>query len=389
MSVIKQIADYHQEMVGWRRDIHAHPELGFEEFRTSALVAEKLEQWGIETHREIAGTGVVGVIYGKGKAAASIGLRADMDALPITENNDLDYRSSHAGKMHACGHDGHTTMLLGAARYLAETRNFDGVVNLIFQPAEENSGGAKHMIDEGLFERFPCDAVYGMHNYTEIPKNTFAINSGGFMAAADTVQIEIEGLGGHAALPHLCVDPIAIGVQLHAALQNIVSRNLNPTSPAVISITQFNAGQVSNVIPEKATLVGSVRTVDLETRHEIRQRLSDICDGIAVAHKAKISIDYAQGYPALVNHAEQTQNAISAAAAVVGEKNVDANYTPVMGAEDFSYMLEARPGAYIFIGQGDQNCVHDLHHPNYDFNDQILSIGASYWARLVEQQLPL
>ncbi len=389
MSVIKEIVDYHQEMVDWRRDIHAHPELGFEEFRTSTIVAEKLEKWGIQTHREIAGTGVVGVIYGKGEGTASIGLRADMDALPIMENNDLDYRSSHAGKMHACGHDGHTTMLLGAARYLAETRNFNGVVNLIFQPAEENSGGAKVMIDEGLFARFTCDAVYGMHNYTGIPKNTFAINSGGFMAAADTVRIEIEGLGGHAALPHLCVDPIAIGVQLHAALQNIVSRNLNPASPAVISITQFNAGQVSNVIPEKATLVGSVRTVDRETRDEIRQRLSDICDGIAVAHKAKINIDYAQGYPALINHDEQTQNAISAATAVVGEKNVDSNYTPLMGAEDFSYMLEARPGAYIIIGQGDQNCVHDLHHPNYDFNDQILSVGASYWARLVEQQLPL
>lgn len=388
MSVIKEIANNHDEMINWRRDIHAHPELGFEEFRTSAIVAKKLNEWGIETHEGIAGTGVVGVLHGRGKAVNSIGLRADMDALPITEETNLDYGSSYVGKMHACGHDGHTTMLLGAAKYLAETRNFDGIVNLIFQPAEENAGGAKVMIDNGLFERFGCDAVYGMHNYTGIPKNAFGISSGGFMAAADIFKIEVKGFGGHAAWPHLCIDPIAIAVQIHTALQTIISRNLKPTTPAVISLTQFNAGRVSNVIPEIATLAGSVRTVEHETKDMIRQHMLDICKGLAQAHGATITLDYQNGYPILNNHPRQTQNAANAAAAVVGIANVDSSYEAIMGAEDFSFMLETRPGAYILIGQGDARCTHPLHHARYDFNDDILPVGASYWAKLVEQELP-
>lgn len=389
MPVIEKIAQFENEMTQWRRDIHAHPELGFEEHRTSTIVEEKLKEWGIETHTGIAKTGVVGVIRGQGNGPASIGLRADLDALPMQENGHPPHRSVNDGKMHACGHDGHTAMLLGAARYLAETRNFDGVVNLIFQPAEEGPGGGRVMVEEGLFDRFPCDAVYGMHNFATLPKGKFGINSGGFMAAADEVKIHIEGVGGHAALPHLSVDPIAIGVQLHTAMQTIVSRNLEPTMPAVVSITQFHAGSVGNVIPSTAMLEASVRTVDADTREMIRQRINDICDGLAKAHGAKISVDYREGYPILVNHRDETKRAVLAAMAVVGGENVNDDLNPTMGSEDFSYMLEARPGAYILLGQGDENNVHPLHHSHYDFNDEILPIGASYWATLVEQELPL
>ncbi len=389
MPVIEQIADFADDMTTWRRDIHAHPELGFEEVRTSSIVEEKLKEWGIETHTGIAKTGVVGVIRGQGNGSGSIGLRADLDALPMQEHANPPHRSTNDGKMHACGHDGHTTMLLGAARYLMETRNFDGVVNLIFQPAEEGPGGGRVMVEEGLFDRFPCDAVYGMHNFATLPKGKFGINKGGFMAAADEVKIRIEGFGGHAALPHLCVDPIAIGVQLHTALQTIISRNLEPVMPAVVSVTQFHAGSANNVVPSTANLEASVRTVDQATRDMIRGRITDICDGLAKAHGATIDVSYREGYPVLVNHAHETDRAVLAAIATVGEDQVDGNLKPTMGSEDFSYMLEARPGAYILLGQGDENNVHPLHHAHYDFNDEILPIGASYWARLVEQELPL
>ena len=389
MPVLEQIAAFHEDMTNWRRDIHAHPELGFEEVRTSAIVVEKLKSWGIETHAGIAKTGVVGVIRGQGNGAASIGLRADLDALPMQEHSSPPYRSTNEGCMHACGHDGHTTMLLGAARYLAENRNFDGVVNLIFQPAEENAGGGRVMVEEGLFDQFPCDAVYGMHNYTGIPKGAFGINKGGFMAAADDVRIEIIGYGGHAAWPNLCVDPVAIGVQLHTALQTIVSRNVKPTTPAVVSVTQFHAGSASNVVPTTAMLGASVRTVDAETRTMIRQRFEDICKSLETAHGAKINLDYSEGYPVLVNHDHETDRAAEAARRVVGRDNVNANQEPIMGSEDFSYMLESKPGAYILIGQGDDTCVNPLHHSSYDFNDEILPIGAIYWATLVEQELPM
>jgi amidohydrolase len=389
MPVIEKIAEYHDEMTQWRHDIHAHPELGFEEHRTSEIVADKLKEWGIETHTGIAKTGVVGVIHGQGNGPGSIGLRADLDALPMQENANPPYRSVNDGKMHACGHDGHTTMLLGAARYLAETRNFDGIVNVIFQPAEEGPGGGKVMVDEGLFDRFPCDAIYGLHNFATIPTGKFGINTGGFMAAADEVKILIEGVGGHAALPHLTVDPIAIGVQLHTALQTIVSRNVTPVRPAVVSVTQFHAGSANNVIASTAELDMSVRTVDKETREMIKRRINEICDGLAKAHGAKIDVDFHEGYPVLVNTAHETERAAKAAAAVVGEDNVNAKQEPTMGSEDFAFMLQVRPGAYIKLGQQDDGHPHTLHHSHYDFNDDILAIGASYWATLAEQELPL
>ncbi|MBT7507106.1 MAG: amidohydrolase [Rhodospirillales bacterium] len=389
MPIIDRIADYNDEMIQLRRDIHMHPELGFEEHRTAEIVAEKLKEWGIETHTGIAKTGVVGVIRGQGNGPGSIGLRADLDALPMQENATPPHRSVNDGKMHACGHDGHTAMLLSAARYLSETRNFDGVVNLIFQPAEEGPGGGKVMVEEGLFDKFPCDAVYGMHNFATIPKGVFGIGKGGFMAAADEVTVHIEGTGGHAALPPLAVDPVAIGVQVHTAFQTIMSRNVDPISTAVISVTMFHAGSASNVIPNTATLTASVRTLNQDVRDMIKQRMSDICDGLAAAYGATLKLDYEEGYPALINHPYETDRAVLAAKAVVGEGNVNAEQPPTMGSEDFAYMLEARPGAYILLGQGDENNVHQLHHSHYDFNDEILAIGASYWATLAEQELPL
>ncbi len=388
MPVYNSIAEFHDDMSTWRRDIHAHPELGFEEIRTGGIVAEKLEQWGIEVHTGIAKTGVVGVLRGTGDSTRTIGLRADLDALPMTEVGTPDYRSTHDGKMHACGHDGHTTMLLGAARYLAETRNFDGTVNFIFQPAEENAGGGGLMVDEGLFERFPCDAVYGMHNYVGIDKGKFGIRTGALMAAVDSAKINITGVGGHAAWPNLCVDPIAIGVQLHTALQTIISRNTKPQDSAVLSITQFHGGSANNVISGTAMLDISIRSLRDEVRDMLRRRIFEVCDGVAKTHGATIEVDYQVGYPATVNHRAETENAIRAASAVVGAQNVDGDTEPVMGSEDFSYMLEACPGAYILIGQRDAGNVHSLHSASYDFNDDILPLGASYWSALVEQSLP-
>ncbi len=388
MSLITRISDFHDDMQSWRRDIHTYPELGLEEIRTSGIVAKKLEEWGIEVHTGLAGTGVVGVLKGAGaETKRAIGLRADLDALPMNEETGLPYKSVNDGMMHACGHDGHTAMLLGAARYLAETRNFSGTVNFIFQPAEENAGGARIMVEEGLFDKFPCDQVFGMHNYTGVPKGQFAIRPGGLMAAADAVVITITGEGGHAGWPHLTIDPIAIGVQLHNALQTIVSRSITPGSPAVVSVTQFHAGTVGNVIPGTAMLEASLRSVDEETRLLIRDKLHEICDGIAKAHGATINVDFQEGYPVTVNDPEATITAARAARTIVGDDNVDDNAQPIMGSEDFSYMLQNKPGAYILIGQGDETCVHPLHHPEYDFNDDILAIGASYWATLVEQAL--
>lgn len=389
MSVISRISDFHDEMQAWRRDIHSHPELGLEEERTSAIVAEKLREWGIETHTGMAKTGVVGVLKGNGgdNSGRAIGLRADLDALPMHEETDRLYRSVHDGRMHACGHDGHTTMLLGAARYLAETRNFSGTVNFIFQPAEENYGGAQIMVEEGLFEQFPCDRVFGMHNYTGVPNGQFAIRPGGLMAAVDTATITIEGEGGHAAWPNLSIDPIAIGAQLHATLQTIVSRNVNPVAPAVVSITQFHSGTADNVTPRTASLTVSLRSLDTETRVLLCERIRSISNGIAQAHGATITVEIHDGYPVLVNEPAATDLSVQAAITVVGAENVDANANPIMGSEDFAFMLERKPGAYILIGQGDADCTHPLHHPEYDFNDAILPIGASYWATLVEQVL--
>lgn len=387
MSLIEKITDFKGEMLTWRRDIHQHPELGLEEDRTSAVVADKLRSWGIEVHTGLSKTGVVGVLKGKRDSNRTIGLRADLDALPMQEETGLPYCSIHDGRMHACGHDGHTTMLLGAARYLAETRDFSGTVNFIFQPAEENHGGAKIMIDEGLFDQFPCDQVYGMHNYTGVPKGRFAIRPGGLMAASDTIVMNIRGNGGHAAWPHLTVDPIAVGTQLYAALQTIVSRSINPVEPAVFSVVQFHAGTADNVIPGTAQLVASVRSLNNETRMFQVERCRAICAGVAKATGAEITIEYKGGYPALINHPEETEVAAHAARTVVGDENVDANCKPILGGEDFAYMLEHKPGAYILIGQGDEECVYPLHHPEYDFNDDVLPIGASFWATLTEQVL--
>ncbi len=388
MSIISRITEFHSDMQSWRRDIHKHPELGLEEHRTSAIVAEMLREWGIDTHTGLANTGVVGVLKGNDPDTGHvIGLRADLDCLPMNEETGLPYRSIHDGRMHACGHDGHTTMLLGAARYLAETRNFGGTVNFIFQPAEENLGGARIMMEEGLFDQFPCDQIFGMHNYTGVPKGKFAIRSGGLMAATDTVTITIEGEGGHAAWPHLTTDPIAIGVQVYTAVQTIVSRSINPVAPAVISITQFHSGSADNVIPRTACLIASIRSLDNETRQLLKSRITEVCVGIAQAYGATITVDYRDGYPALVNDPAATELTVRAATTVVGAENVDANANPIMGGEDFAFMLAHKPGAYILIGQGDTDCIHPLHHPEYDFNDDVLPIGASYWATLVEQIL--
>jgi amidohydrolase len=387
MPIKNRIAEFDAEMREWRHDFHAHPELRFEEVRTAGIVAEKLRAWGYEVHEGIAGTGVVGVLKA-GDGDGSIGIRADMDALPMQEEANPAYKSTVAGKMHACGHDGHTATLLGAARYLAETRNFDGTVNLIFQPAEEGGAGAKKMIDDGLFKNFPCDSVYGLHNMPQIPRGQFAIRKGALMAAADGMKITINGKGGHAAMPHLAIDPIAIGTQIYAATQTIVSRQIDPFDKAVISITQFHAGTANNVIPAEAVLDASIRTVSLETRDMIRDKFKAMCASFAAQHGIEITCDYNEGYPVTLNHDDNVDRVAEAAAEVVGAEMVDTATVPLMGSEDFSYMLEERPGAYIFLGGGDETHVHSVHHPEYDYNDENLVTGASLWATLVERELP-
>jgi len=387
MPIKNRIAEFDAEMREWRHDFHAHPELRFEEVRTAGIVAEKLRAWGYEVHEGIAGTGVVGVLKA-GDGDGSIGIRADMDALPMQEEANPAYKSTVAGKMHACGHDGHTATLLGAARYLAETRNFDGTVNLIFQPAEEGGAGAKKMIDDGLFKNFPCDSVYGLHNMPQIPRGQFAIRKGALMAAADGMKITINGKGGHAAMPHLAIDPIAIGTQIYAATQTIVSRQIDPFDKAVISITQFHAGTANNVIPAEAVLDASIRTVSLETRDMIRDKFKAMCASFAAQHGIEITCDYKEGYPVTLNHDDNVDRVAEAAAEVVGAEMVDTATVPLMGSEDFSYMLEERPGAYIFLGGGDETHVHSVHHPEYDYNDENLVTGASLWATLVERELP-
>jgi len=388
MPVKNRIAEFDAEMREWRHDFHAHPELRFEEVRTSGIVAEKLKAWGYEVHEGIAGTGVVGVLKGEDGQGGSIGIRADMDALPMQEEANPAYRSTVAGKMHACGHDGHTATLLGAAKYLAETRNFDGTVNLIFQPAEEGGAGAKKMIEAGLFKNFPCDSVYGLHNMPQIPRGQFAIRKGALMAAADSMKITINGKGGHAAMPHLAIDPIAIGTQIYAAAQTIVSRQIDPFDKAVISITQFHAGTANNVIPAEAILDASIRTVSLETRDMIRDKFKAMCASFAAQHGIEILCDYKEGYPVTLNHDDNVDRVAEAAADVVGAEMVDTATVPLMGSEDFSYMLEERPGAYIFLGGGDETHTHSVHHPEYDYNDEVLATGASLWATLVERELP-
>jgi hippurate hydrolase len=388
MPVINRVADFEDEIAAWRRDFHTYPELQYEVQRTAGRVAELLRSFGVdEVVTGIGRTGVVGVIKGRnGGAGRTIGLRADMDALPINERSGKPYASRTAGRMHACGHDGHTAMLLGAAKYLAETRNFAGSVAVIFQPAEEGGAGGRAMLKDGLMERFGIAEVFGMHNLPGLPVGRFAIRPGGIMAATDEFIITLEGVGGHAAIPQQAIDPVVIAAQLILALQTVVSRNLDPMRSAVLSITMLEAGNAFNVIPRSVRLTGTIRTLAEAERQFMEQRLRTITSGIAATFGAKVEIGYRRGYPPTVNALEQTSFAAAVARSVAGDAQVDDQADGTMGGEDFAYMLEARPGAYIFIGNGDST---GLHTDTYDFNDEAIPVGVSYWARLVEMALPV
>ena len=388
MTLIKEIKQFHDEMTEWRRDFHKHPELKYEENRTSELVAAKLEEFGIEIHRGLAKTGVVGTI--RNGDGPSIGLRADMDALPLEEKNTFRYASINPGKMHACGHDGHTAMLLGAAKHLASSKNFKGTVNFIFQPAEEGGGGGELMIKEGLFEMFPVDSVYGLHNWPDMPAGIFGVGSGAIMAAADSFDLTINGCGGHAALPDQCIDPIVIASQVVGALQIIPSRNTHPVDSLVISVTQIHSGDAYNVIPDSLIMNGSVRTFQKETRKEIPKTMLRVAEGVCAAYGATCELNYISGYPATINSVRETDISAKAVIDLLGEDKIIRNPTPSMTSEDFSYMLESRPGCYVWLGiakdidhKGDM-----LHSSRYDFNDDVLTVGASYWVKLVENELP-
>ena len=386
MPVINRVADLHSDIAAWRRDLHAHPELLFDVQRTAGTVAEKLEAFGCdEVVTGLGRTGVVGVIHGrKSSSGKTIGLRADMDALPIEEANNLPYKSTVPGKMHACGHDGHTAMLLGAARYLTETRNFAGTAVVIFQPAEEGGGGGREMVDDGLMDRFGIREVYGMHNYPGMPVGSFGIRPGPMMAAADALTIDIEGVGAHAARPHLGIDTVLVGAQIINAIQSVVARNVDPLKSAVVSICMFRAGNADNVIPQTVQLRGTARSLAADVRDLLEKRLHVVVESTAAAHGGKAKLTYKRGYPVLVNHEDQTEFAASIASQIAGPDKVDTSLPPMMGAEDFSYMLNARPGAFIWIGNGDSA---GLHHPSYNFNDEAIPFGTSYWVRLVETAL--
>src|ERR1700742_548009 len=388
MPIVNRVADLHPDITAWRRDLHEHPELLYDVHRTAAFVADRLREFGCdEVATGLGRTRVVGVIKGRKPAGSGdikvIGLRGDMDALPVEEETGLPYASKTPGKMHACGHDGHTAMLLGAARYLAETRNFAGDAVVIFQPAEEGGAGAKAMIKDGLMDRFKIEQVYGMHNGPGIPVGAFAIRPGPIMASTASIDIKIEGHGGHAARPHKCIDSVLVGAQLITALQQIVARNVDPLDSAVISVCEFHAGDARNVIPQTAVLRGTVRTLTREVTDQIEKRMHEVCRGVAQLTGAKIDLAYERGYPVTVNHAAQTEFATRVASEIAGEGNVH-DTPPMMGAEDFSYMLEARPGAFIFCGNGD---TAGLHHPAYNFNDEAIVFGTSYWVKLVENTL--
>ncbi|MSQ89510.1 MAG: amidohydrolase [Betaproteobacteria bacterium] len=391
-SPVETIRAYHAELRAIRRDIHAHPELAFQENRTSQLVADQLAAWGIEVHRGLAKTGLVGIVHGaKSSSGRAVGLRADMDCLPMHETNNIPHKSTHAGRMHACGHDGHTTMLLGAARYLQETRNFDGTAYLIFQPAEEGGGGGKRMVEEGLFERFPANEVYALHNWPGLPPGQMAVRPGPVMAATDEIVITVRGTGGHAAMPHLTVDPVVITAQVISALQTIASRNASPLDSIVISVCSMETSQtgVFNVIPESVKLIGTVRSFRPQTRELAEARIKEITTGIAEAMGGSAQIEYKRGYPSTINTEREAVFAAQVGAQVFGKNNVFTDAEPTMGGEDFSYMLQARPGAYVFLGQGGgpNNCY--LHNPGYDFNDEVIPLGAGYLAALIEASLPL
>ncbi|MFJ2990766.1 M20 aminoacylase family protein [Collimonas sp. NPDC087041] len=383
---VADLNDAKDELIEIRRHIHRHPELSYEEFNTSDLVAAKLQAWGYAVTRNIGGTGLVGTLR-VGDSKRSIGVRADMDALPIHEKTGLPYASCHDGKMHACGHDGHTTMLLGAARHLARTRNFDGIVNLIFQPAEEagSNSGAEQMLRDGLFERFPCDAIFGMHNHPGFPTGTFMFRSGPFMAACDTVKVCITGRGGHAARPHLSIDPVVVASSLVMALQTIVARNVDPAEMAVVTVGALHAGHAANVIPEQATLEMSVRSFTPEVRSLLEQRIRTLIATHAEGYGAQADIDYIYGYPVLVNSDAETAFAMQVAEELVGAENVISPFPAIAGSEDFAYFLQQRPGCFVRLGNGLGKPM--LHNAGYDFNDENVTIGAAYWSRLVERFL--
>ncbi|MBB4124207.1 M20 aminoacylase family protein [Martelella radicis] len=385
MPVLNSAAQIQDEATTWRRFLHQHPELLYDVENTAAFVAAQLRSFGVDEVVEgIGRTGVVGVICGNREGGRTIGLRADMDALPIGERSGKEWASKVDGKMHACGHDGHMAMLLGAARLLADTRNFAGRVALIFQPAEEGGGGGKAMIDDGLMERFDIAEVYGMHNFPGIPVGHFAIRPGPIMAATDEFRIVVRGDGGHAAQPQKSVDPIMIGSQIVSACQTIVSRNADPVSPLVVSITEFHAGFAHNVIPDEAELGGTVRSFSPENRDLAERRIKAIAEMTALSHGGVASVTYTRNYPPTVNHPEETGHAIAAASSIAGEAAVDTDFAPWTAAEDFSYMLESRPGAFILMGNGDSA---ELHNAEYDFNDAALPYGISYWVRLAETRL--
>ena len=385
MPIVNRIADLHAEITAWRRDIHAHPELQYDVHRTAASVVQKLKSFGCDdVVAGIGRTGVVGVIRGRKGGGKVVGLRADMDALPLEEETGLPYKSTEPGKMHACGHDGHTAMLLGAAKYLAETRNFAGTAVVIFQPAEEGGAGGEAMVKDGLITRFGIQEVYGMHNCPGLPIGEFAIRPGPIMASADHITIELEGKGGHAARPHHAIDTLLVGAQIVDQLQSVVARNVDPLEAAVVSICMFQAGFTDNVIPQHAKLKGTARAFSPEVRKTLQQRIDAIVEGTAKLYGATAKITYTNGYPVLVNHERETAFAANVAREVAGKDRVDTGFAPRMAAEDFSFMLNERPGAFIWIGNGDSA---NLHHPAYDFNDEAILSGTSYWVRLAETAL--
>jgi hippurate hydrolase len=386
MSILERIATLHEQMTAWRRDIHAHPELGFEEHRTARIVAAKLEAFGIEVHRGVGKTGVVGVLRA-GKSARRIGLRADMDALPIMEANTFAHRSTHAGRMHACGHDGHTTMLLGAAQYLAETRNFDGTVHFIFQPAEEGIGGAKAMVEDGLFRRFPCDALFGMHNRPGLPLGTFAVRAGPMMAGGAFFDIDIVGRGAHGARPEAGVDTLLVAAHVTTALQSIVARNVRPVDTAVLSVTQIHGGDAYNVIPQTARLSGTVRAFSSEVMALIGRNMARVAEGVAAGFGATAKTDYRPIFAPLVNDPQEADYAAAICGDIVGADKVRRDPPLIMASEDFAFMLNEVRGCYLNIGNGDGEGACEVHNPSYDFNDRALPYGASFYARLVEKRL--
>jgi hippurate hydrolase len=393
MNIIDSIVGHAAEIQAVRRDIHAHPELCFEEKRTADVIAAKLAEWGIPVHRGLGGTGVVGIVK-NGTSSRAVGLRADIDALPMTEHNTFPHASKHAGRMHACGHDGHISMLLAAAKHFSQQRAFDGTVYLIFQPAEEGGGGAREMIKDGLFEQFPMEAVFGMHNWPGMEVGKFAVSAGPVMASSNEFRIVIHGKGSHAALPHNGIDPVPVACQIVQAFQTIISRNKKPVDAGVISVTMIHAGEATNVVPDSANLEGTVRTFTVETLDMIEKRMGEVARHTAAAFGATCEFEFRRNYPPTINHPAETDFARKVMESVVGSVNVLAQ-EPTMGAEDFAYMLEAKPGCYCFIGNGDgahREAGHGigpcmLHNPNYDFNDELIPLGATYWVRLAEAWL--